>query len=365
LKKGEQIIRTGALNSAIFQLARGSIKIDFQGSAPPIILDRASDTKFSNRLPPSSCIVGEYVRSHASSLIHPQSFVNGGFTSGSVASNEDNTAVYVIPDYYLNVIFECQPFFAGKFYRYVSELIAQRATLIDPPIFPIDEEIAANTVFESIDDMSAFRTAASTDQGDSRKKAAVSFVPSPFFDAFYQDEADTKFFDKRPLYLIRVSDMTDNTSKFIRRLMATLSGYIDRKNDVLRGSTSNDEDVSFLFDAAAMDVTVVDVDTEGFAASLERSISSSRLASAIVLIHPGPSRTVASVLKWLGDNRPKVPVFPIGMPNPPARNKKESERNVRLHRSLPPSHLPAWPKQGDDGIQGHRQRRVAQVDGLH
>lgn len=62
LKAGEPIIRTGTLNSSIFQIARGSVRVEVTGTEKSFLLDEASDTKFANRLPPCSCIIGEYVR---------------------------------------------------------------------------------------------------------------------------------------------------------------------------------------------------------------------------------------------------------------------------------------------------------------
>lgn len=104
--KGDFIINEGDSFQRIFQLVRGSAKIEKK--------QRDGSSLMIGLLTKDDSVFGEI------------SFIEGGVTSASIVANEDNTEVYIIEGYFLNVLFERNPGLSGRFYHYLAKLLAKR-----------------------------------------------------------------------------------------------------------------------------------------------------------------------------------------------------------------------------------------------
>jgi CRP-like cAMP-binding protein len=104
-QKDEYVISEGDMFQRIYQLARGSCRIE------KLV---GNETKVLGRMTNDDGLFGEI------------SFLEGCPASASVIADEPDTAVYVIEGYFLNILFEENPGLSGRFYHYLAHMLSKR-----------------------------------------------------------------------------------------------------------------------------------------------------------------------------------------------------------------------------------------------
>lgn len=104
-QKGDAVIKEGDTFQRVFQLLKGSACIQKEVNGVMTVL---------GRLTAEDGIFGEI------------SFLEGGSATASIVADEPDTAVYIIEGYFLNVFFERNPGFSGRFYHFLAHLLSKR-----------------------------------------------------------------------------------------------------------------------------------------------------------------------------------------------------------------------------------------------
>jgi CRP-like cAMP-binding protein len=106
-QKDDAVINQGDQFQRIFQLSRGSCRIEkMDDSGQRMVLGRM--------VPDDGAVFGEI------------SFLEGGAASASVIADENDTQVFVIEGYFLNVLFEKYPSMGGRFYHFLAQMLSKR-----------------------------------------------------------------------------------------------------------------------------------------------------------------------------------------------------------------------------------------------
>lgn len=103
--KNDLVIKEGIAHNRIFQIARGSCRIEKpQPDKDPIVLGRMANNEPFGEI----------------------SFLMGGNATASVVADEDIVEVYVFEGYFINILYAKDPALAGRFFYYLSTLLSSR-----------------------------------------------------------------------------------------------------------------------------------------------------------------------------------------------------------------------------------------------
>jgi len=109
--KDEYVIKEGRLTKRIYQIVKGSCRIEKRR-------DDDTTTQLAKIQP-----TGETV----DSIFGEISFLGGGdkAASASVIADEDTT-IYIIEPYFLNILFQYNPSLSGRFFYFLSKVLSKR-----------------------------------------------------------------------------------------------------------------------------------------------------------------------------------------------------------------------------------------------
>ena len=106
-QKDDAVINQGDQFQRIFQLSRGGCRIEKMD-------DTGQRAVLGRMVPDDGAVFGEI------------SFLEGGAASASVIADENDTQVFVIEGYFLNVLFEKYPSMGGRFYHFLAQMLSKR-----------------------------------------------------------------------------------------------------------------------------------------------------------------------------------------------------------------------------------------------
>lgn len=125
LAAGDVLVSRGDTRKALFQLAQGSV-----ASVPRAAQHLHGDV---DALPPgtverlsSACERGADALPDSGALFGIEAFLSDGVQRASIVATSDNTRIYVIEAFYLNVLFTYQPQFASRFYYFLGAVLEQK-----------------------------------------------------------------------------------------------------------------------------------------------------------------------------------------------------------------------------------------------